>query len=152
MQIHDLSHHPHAIAQLAGWHFDQWSHLYPNMTQHCFVQELQQSLAGGTIPRTWVVSDSEQVRGSASVVEQDMHTHPELGPWLASVYVHEQLRGQGVGSKLIRTVMQDCAQSGLKELYLFTPGQENFYRSLGWKTLRQEEYQGESVSIMHYTF
>ncbi|MDN3637677.1 GNAT family N-acetyltransferase [Simiduia curdlanivorans] len=152
MQIRDLTECPHAIDQLATWHYRQWAALYPDHRQQTFADELRQSLEGLKVPRTWVICDGDQVFGSASVIYDDMSTHPELGPWLASVYIDEKLRGQGWGKKLISRLMADCAKTGFETVYLFTPGQEEFYQSLGWTLRNREMYQGEAVAIMSYDF
>lgn len=148
MRLEDLRDHSGAVETLAGWHFDEWQHLYPDQTREDFADDLRRSLESGTVPATWVLVDDEGVWGSASVLEQDMDTNHELGPWLANVYVHPQFRGRGLGSELIRHVMEQSAANGLEVLYLFTPGQEAFYESLGWQSLRGERYHGEDVTIM----
>ena len=152
MKIHDLRDFPQAIPQLAQWHFQQWAALYPEQTQLNFEQELRQSLQGLNIPRTWVICEGDSAFGSASIVAEDMATHPELTPWLASVYIDSSLRGQGWGTQLIRRLMDDCAEAGLQQAYLFTPGQEQFYLSLGWTIRNREMYQGEAVTLMEYNF
>ncbi|BFM13476.1 GNAT family N-acetyltransferase [Simiduia litorea] len=156
MQIDNLRNFPQAIPELAEWHYQQWATLYPEQTQWDFEQELRESLAGLNIPRTWVLcqreGDGDKVFGSASIIAQDMTTHLELTPWLASVYIHASLRGQGWGKKLINRLMDDCARAGFETVYLFTPGQEDFYQSLGWTLRKREIYQGEAVAIMSYDF
>ncbi|WP_237065522.1 GNAT family N-acetyltransferase [Microbulbifer guangxiensis] len=148
MRIDNLSDQPTAVDMLASWHFDEWRHLYPDETHTDFAEDLRRSLERGAVPATWVLVDDEGVWGSASVLEQDMETNRELGPWLANVYVHPRHRGRGLGSQLIRHVMAQCQARGLPALYLFTPGQEIFYETLGWQRLRRERYHGEVVTIM----
>lgn len=148
MRIEDLSEHAAAVETLARWHFDEWQHLYPSETRADFADDLCRSLEPGVVPATWVLVDDEGIWGSASVLEQDMDTNRELGPWLANVYVHPRHRGRGLGSRLIRHVMGQCQARGLPALYLFTPGQESFYETLGWQRLRRERYHGEDVTLM----
>ena len=148
MRVENLIEHPEAVDPLARWHYGEWAHLYPEQSLQDFADDLRRSLRGAPVPATWVLVDEEGIWGSASVIEQDMTTNQHLGPWLASVYVHPDKRGKGLGGKLIAAVMEACRQNGLAELFLFTPGQEYFYRTLGWTTLKREQYQGETVSIM----
>jgi len=77
-----------------------------------------------------------------------MLSHPELTPWVASVYVRRAARGSGVGSALIRHIMQRAARGGLGTLYLFTPDRVEFYRRLDWVELSRELYQGVPVTLM----
>ncbi|WP_193164651.1 GNAT family N-acetyltransferase [Microbulbifer hainanensis] len=149
MRVENLIEHPQALDQLAHWHYAEWHYLYPEQSLQDFADDLERSLRGAPVPATWVLVDEEGIWGSASVIEQDMSTNQHLGPWLASVYVHPDKRGRGLGRQLISTIAQQCRQSGLTDLYLFTPGQEKFYLGLGWKQIQRETYQGEAVTIMH---
>ncbi len=148
MRIENLTHHPGHLMQVANWHFSQWQHLYPGDQLEDFAAELRASLGPWFVPSTWLLVNEQGVWGSASVIEQDMATNPDLGPWLASVYIHPELRGQGLGTRLVRFVITRCQQQGLSSLYLFTPDRVHFYQNLGWQDLRQESYQGVPVHIM----
>lgn len=152
MRIEDLRQHPAAVERLADWHFDEWQHLYPDQRREDFAEDLRRCLGQDAVPATWVLVNGEgnnaEVWGSASVVEQDMDTNRDLGPWLANVYVHPRYRGQGLGSRLIRQVMDQCRALEVNDLYLFTPDQQHLYASLGWQPLRTEHYHGEAVTIM----
>src|SRR5690606_12830155 len=99
-----------------------------------------------------VAEDQQTLLGSASLLADDMSSHPELTPWLASVYVAEQHRGQGIGSTLVRRVMQHARDIGIKRLYLYTPDQEKLYARLGWQVLSGEQYNGTAVTIMFIDF
>lgn len=148
MNIENLIRHPRAVEQLARWHYDEWHHLYPDQDLQDFADDLKRALLGAQLPATWVLVDKGAVWGSASLIEQDMDSNPHLGPWLANVYIHPTKRGRGLGRALVSAVMEQCRENGLSELYLFTPGQESFYRTLGWTALKREIYQGEEVTIM----
>ncbi|WP_434362610.1 GNAT family N-acetyltransferase [Parasalinivibrio latis] len=148
MKIINLTEQPDVIPVIAKWHFDEWGHLYPGETLADFVQGLHQCLDDSLVPVTWLLVDEQNVVGTASLVEQDMETNIELGPWLANVYLIPAIRGQGIGSWLIREVMSLAKQRGISELVLFTEGQSWFYETLGWQVLKTETYHGETVSVM----
>jgi N-acetylglutamate synthase-like GNAT family acetyltransferase len=149
MVFEHLKEHPDAVEKLAGWHYLEWGNFYPEENLQDFIADLRESMQGEPVPATWLLLDKEGVCwGSASIVEQDMTTNTDLGPWLASVYIHPDKRGLGLGRALINEAMKRCRERGLEELFLFTPGQEGFYQTLGWKTRKQEIYQGKNVSIM----
>ena len=44
------------------------------------------------IPTTLVAMAADEAFGSVSIVERDMSTHPDIGPWLAAVYAMPALR------------------------------------------------------------
>ena len=88
--------------------------------------------------------------GMASIDPYDMITRPDLSPWLAAVYVAPEFRHNGIGSKLVRAVMQEAVVLGLDRIYLFTPNKINFYNRLGWQFFEHAVYRGEEVVIMQH--
>jgi len=87
--------------------------------------------------------------GSAAIIANDMDSHLEWTPWLASVFVAPAYRNRGIGGRLVSYAMDQAKQSGITELYLFTPDRQDFYRRLGWEVLATEHYRGHRVAVMH---
>ena len=148
LMITDLREAPEHLEKLAAWHHAQWSHLYPGQTLGERTKTMQSHLSHKPVPSTFIAIDQEPV-GSASIIESDMETHPELTPWLASVYVDEPYRNQGIGNALVEHVVDFAANNMIDRLYLFTPDRQAFYRHLGWHYLGSENYHGEDVTIMY---
>ena len=59
--------------------------------------------------------------------------------------------GGGVGSALVRRVVEEARALGVKTLYLYTPDRERFYARTGWSVLERTEYMGVKVVIMSIT-
>jgi len=149
MKIFNLKDRPHHLMTLATWHHAEWSYLNPERSFEERVEEMREELEGKLIPATFVAEDEEgNLLGSASLLAQDMSSHPELTPWLASVYVNADHRGKGIGSTLVRQVMKHALDNGIHRLYLYTPDQEQLYARLGWQLLSREPYNGTPVTIM----
>jgi N-acetylglutamate synthase-like GNAT family acetyltransferase len=146
--IVDLHDKPEHIPTLAAWHHQEWGHLNPGGSLATRIEKMQEYLSGKPIPKMLVWIDAQAVIGSAGILPCDMDTKPELTPWLASVFVKPEERSKGIGSLLVKGVMNYAAQHGFSELFLFTPDQEAFYQKLGWKTISREEYRGVHVSVM----
>ncbi len=152
MQISSLKDKPQHLLPLAVWHHAEWSYLNPARTLDERIEEMQEDLQGKAIPTTFVAEDDGELLGSACILADDMSSHPELSPWLASVYVAEQHRNKGIGSVLVRRVMQHAQESGVKRLYLYTPDQAQLYAKLGWQVYSEEPYNGTPVTIMSIDF
>lgn len=150
MQIDYIVDQPTHIPQLAQWHHDQWGHLNPASSAERRIQSLQKQNQKGVIPVTFVAVEQDAPLGSASLVVNDLTTHPHLTPWLASVYVDTPYRRRGVGGALVRRVMQEAGALGVETIYLITPDQQRFYAALGWQAWMPVEYRGENVTIMTY--
>jgi N-acetylglutamate synthase-like GNAT family acetyltransferase len=152
MLILNLKDKPEHLLPLAQWHHAEWSYLNPLRSFDQRVQEMQEDLEGKVIPTTFVAEDDGELLGSACILADDMSSHPELTPWLASVYVNEIHRGKGIGSTLVKRVMQHAQENGVKRLYLYTPDQEQMYARLGWQLYSREPYNGTPVTIMSIDF
>lgn len=150
VKIEHLAENIDAVSTLASWIIKEWGHLLPEANFDTLVSELKQRTTVHRIPETFVALVDGRVIGTASIVEHDMLTRKELSPWLAAVFVVPEYRNRGIGSKLVRRVMQEAEILGLNKLYLFTPDRMRFYSCLGWNILESTEYRGEKVIIMFY--
>jgi len=70
--------------------------------------------------------------GAISIVENDLRCR-DYTPWLASLYVDEKLRKNGIGRALIERVKEIARGMGYKEIYLRTEHASGYYRKLGWE-------------------
>lgn len=148
LQILTLAERPDAIPTVARWRFDQWGHEISGSSLETFAQSLRNGLGDDGLPQTWIVLSSDRIVGAASLARHDMHTRPDLTPWLVGVYVNQADRGQGVGSTLVSYVVERAAEMGIETLWLFTPDQEHFYQRLGWQSVERAHYRGHGVVIM----
>lgn len=143
-----LTDKPEYLNKLAKWHHAEWSYLNPERSFEERLKDMQLDLAGNAVPATYFAEVDGKLAGSATILDDDMSTHPELGPWLASVFVDAQYRHRGIASALVRKIMQHAEEAQIKTLYLYTPGQEQLYEQLGWQHFLSEKYNGTDVTIM----
>lgn len=148
MKIINLATAPEHIPTIAAWHHAQWGYLNPGGTVDTRIEKMQRYLKGAAIPAMYICVDGEHLAGTAALVESDMDSHPELSPWLASVYVNPDYRNRGVGARLVKHVVSQAKAHGLGTLYLFTPDQARFYQSMGWEFIAQESYRGGEATLM----
>jgi N-acetylglutamate synthase-like GNAT family acetyltransferase len=152
MDIIDLREAPQHIPTIARWHFDEWGYLNPGRTFEHRLDRMQRYLGDNPIPTMLIAIDGETLLGTAALVESDMDTHPELGPWLASVYIKADQRKRGLGKQLVQALMDFARRQELAQLYLFTPDQSAFYAALGWKMLALESYRDTPVTLMRLDY
>lgn len=150
MDIYSLNDKPEHLVQLARWHQAEWGHLDPARSLEERVEFMRSQLGDEAIPITFLAEQDDQIMGSASLVDADMDTHPELTPWLASVYVAPRYRNKGIATALVNRVMDHARECKVSRLYLFTPDRERLYARLGWKLFTREHYRGIPVSLMTF--
>lgn len=148
-QIDPLADFPDMIQTLAEWHDLEWRHLNPdNYDLQARISEYRQANSPDHIPVMLVAHDNSKPMGSVRLIDDDMETHPELAPWLASLYVHPDFRRQGIATRLISEIEKTAKRLGFDQLYLFTEDRKDFYKKLGWRELFRETYYSENVTVM----
>ena len=145
-----IANHPQHIPLIAQWHQHEWHHISPHLTTSLRIAQYSTYSDSPAIPSCILALLNNQPVGSASLVESDMETHPHLRPWLASVFVHEASRNQGIATQLIEKCIDNARQIGVEILYLFTPDQCSFYQKRGWNVIESCNYHNEEVDIMAY--
>lgn len=148
MKIIDLRQSPHHLTTLADWHHKQWSEYNEDESLQQRIERMHSYLDNQIIPSTYIAVDDDTLLGSAAIVECDMDTRPDLTPWLASVYVREDLRSKGIGRQLVEHVMHTSYNNGIEQLYLFTPDSAGFYQKLGWQVICEDSYLNHAVTVM----
>lgn len=146
--IRFLTNDEREISAVANWIYNEWGHLIKGRTLETAHEKVRQSLSGADMPTTIICFIGEKPVGTAGIDTADMGTHPELTPWMVSVYVEPEYRKRGIGSALCKRIAEEFNRRGIETAYLFTPDQEKLYERLGWKVFLREEYRGEQVSIM----
>ena len=142
MRIEYLADHTDVIPEVAKLHIEFFGHFSADMTLESRLEKLGGQIGKTSIPLTLVAFDRELTIGSASIVEHDLDSRPDLTPWVASVVVRSDYQRQGVGTALMRRIEKKATGLGVKKLYLFTPNMEVFYATLGWSVIGQEIFKG----------
>ena len=150
MRIDYLADHPGFIPTLARWHHEEWAYLRPGDTVEARQGRLRDVCGRGEIPTVFVAFAKGTLFGSAMLIAHDMDIRMDLTPWLAGVFVAPDYRRRGIGSTLVRRVVESAAQLGEKRLYLYTPSAEQMYLRLGWSAIERTEYRGKEVVVMSY--
>lgn len=151
MYIDYLKNKIEHLETINSWLYNQWGHHDPDGTKEEWLIDKKKKLNNDKLlPIIFIALEEEIPVGTASIIKSDMKTHPELEPWLANVYVREDKRGNGYGSKLVKRVLKEAKQHNFNKIYLFTPDKKSFYQRIGWELYKQEEYRNEMVDIMKF--
>lgn len=146
--IRPLSDNAGEVAAVADWIYEEWGSKVPGRTRATAREKVRQALGPDDLPLTLVCRIGGELAGTASIDLDDMSSHPELGPWLASVYVAPAFRRRGVATALCGRIAEEFRRLDIRTAYLFTPDQEGLYRRLGWRVMAREQYRGEQVALM----
>lgn len=131
-----LSEHPEYTEACAAWSFGLWGS-QSGSTLARAVESFTPSEDAGTEDgrETVVAVQHGKPIGMASLWPSDLPERPDLTPWLAAVFVHEEHRGMGLATRLGRAVEDLARARGEGILYLVTEHAELLYLTRGWRVL-----------------
>lgn len=148
MQISHIKYFQHWIPIIAKWIYDEWAYVYPQKS----LQEIQRTLISRInereMPITLVAHDERGILGTASLKTEDLDIAPELTPWISSVYVHPDYRGEGIGAALAAEIEGIAQELGFTRLHLFNPLAQGVFEKLDWKLLKTSQYRGKELAIL----
>jgi len=148
MKIEYLADNIALVPIIAHWHQEEWGYFNSGDSIQKRIANLQAHLGKKQIPTTFVSLSGGNLLGSASLIAHDMDTRMDLFPWLSSMYVLPENRGQGIGTALVQRVIEEARELEVETLYVFTPNRKGFFASLGWSVVEHTEYREQKVVIM----
>jgi GNAT superfamily N-acetyltransferase len=149
VQIVSLASRLDLAPTLARWHHDEWGHLYDDWPFDAALAEMEAQIDPDRVPTTLVaLSDEGEVLGSVSLLAEDLPACPHLSPWLGSLFVRPDARGQGLGGRLVEAAVQEARRLGLPQFYLFTSDHEAYYAARGWSICERATAAGHPVTVM----
>ena len=150
-----LHHYPAYASILACWAYQEW---YRNRSLGFDIvsRAYQERAKGDSLPQSFVALADSLPVGMVTLKLDDLRSHADINPWLASLYVVPVFRNRGIGHNLIRAIMGRAQQLGYKSLHLFL-GQsgplrlERYYCKRGWEVIyNTEDNDGLSTKILRH--
>lgn len=134
MRVDHLADHP------------EWMHLIAFMHQlemreaserdfNWSIQQFSQRMNRDSLPMTLVAVEDTIPVGSVTLLENQLESHSNLTPWIASLFVLAQYRGCGIGSRLMREAELFASSIGYNSIYLFTHTAKSYYEAKGWNAI-----------------
>jgi N-acetylglutamate synthase-like GNAT family acetyltransferase len=91
---------------------------------------------------------SEVVASIALCDFDDLEEFRKFKPWVAAFIVREDLRGQGVGEKVLKLIEAKAIAFGIKLVYLWTEGEREFYAKRGYEYLESLNKENRRIDLM----
>src|ERR1700761_3943487 len=89
-------------AMIAALQFAAWGRSTGYGSADEYERFLRDAAGSNLLPAVLVARRSGQFVGSVNLLRHEMTTRPSLSPWLAQLFVIDEERRRGVGSKLVR--------------------------------------------------
>lgn len=137
----DVAYVPEAIDYINNiWGSKESYNLYKNCIETSISTD-------ALLPWWYVVVKEGKIIGCVGLITNDFISRMDLYPWLCALYVDEKYRNEGIGAKLIDTIVEKTKILGFKNIYLCTD-LINFYEKYGFSYIGEGYHPwGESSRI-----
>ena len=92
--------------------------------------------------------------GCGLLSTEDLPSRNELTPWLSNLFIKEEYRGRGIGTQLIKFILDEAKKLGFPKVWLYTDNEKtlSLYTKLGWRFVESTIYHGKPALIMDRVF
>jgi predicted N-acetyltransferase YhbS len=148
VKIQPLYAAPQHAEQVIDW---LWQAFGDGLARDFFASVVTYSQTPDALPLTFIATEGDRLLGTVGLWRCDLITRQDLYPWLAALYVDEAARGQGLAGKLQQYVQRYAAESGHRELHLWSACRD-FYERYGWHYIGDGlEYPDKTVHLYRYS-
>ena len=147
MLISPLFNHPHLIDAVAKMIYNEfWVDVVDGMTVDNLVAHLKTAIEPQQVPLSLIALVNGELAGTVNLIENDDENRAHLRPWLAAMVVRADLRGQRIGTALVKALLKDARLMGIPTVYFGTDG-PGFYERLG---AVKHEHVRDDFAIMKF--
>ncbi|MGE8154803.1 GNAT family N-acetyltransferase [Pseudomonas vancouverensis] len=144
-----LTEHMHHSDTFAAWIHRQFHYEYAQQP----LADWQREFSAGQHNDDWkcliaLDHDHDLLLGGAALARADLAHRPDLGPWLACVFVTPQARGTGLAQRLIEGICAKARDNGVSRIYLHTQDRSDYYAQRGWSALERFQAWGKEQWLM----
>jgi predicted N-acetyltransferase YhbS len=137
---------PHLRDSVAKIIYDEFWTDVPDASPILMSHRLAMATTIDSLPLCRIAVLNNEPVGVINLIEYD-DPNPRIGrPWLAGLVVAPEIRGQGLGSLLVKAILEDAIRLGEKEVFLGTDSPQ-FYEKLG--ATRYEQLRTD-FWLMHF--
>jgi GNAT superfamily N-acetyltransferase len=147
VRIERLSRHPEHQPLVASWFRAEWPGWYGPGGRADADVDVRDYAGEGRLPvGVLALLDGTPV-GFAVVRATSLPSHPHLTPWAGAGYVLPELRGRGIGARLLAALEDEARELGFERLYCSTGTAARLLERAGWSELERVEHEGSEQVV-----
>ena len=149
-KICNLADRPAYVEEVSRWFWEEWDRR-DGMTLEEVTYRTRHALGRDQVPQMLVAERDGQPVGAVSLWRSDLGTRQDLTPWLATLYVRADCRGQHLGQALQQACIQAARALGQYDFLYLKTEHENYYERTGWEFVEQVPTgTGETARVYRY--
>ncbi|MEM7125555.1 MAG: GNAT family N-acetyltransferase [Chloroflexota bacterium] len=149
-EITFLADYPETIPILSQWFRDQWPAYYIERTPADIAQDFYAEANREVLPVRLIALAEDELTGTITLRERADRNLPAFCPGLGGLFVAEQHRGRGIGTKLVRAAMNLAQELGYESIYATTVAARGILERLEWEPLRKIEQDDDQSTLYQY--
>ena len=130
IRIADLFETPSHVATVAKWIFDEFWADRNGYTMEQLIDLLKDASRPDQMPLSLLAWVEHEPAGTVNLIENDDAERRHLRPWVAALFVRPDNRRRGVGSALVRSLLDRANRLSIPVVYLGTENPQ-FYERIG---------------------
>ncbi len=121
------------LEEVSEWIWKEWSKCH-GASLDDIIYRSKHSIMENKIPMMYIALYKDEVVGVVSLWNNDLTARQDLTPWMATLYIKEQYRKQGIGTLLQKKSIEVARFLKYEYLYLITD-HVGYYEKMGWEFL-----------------
>lgn len=135
------------INQIADWYLKEWK-----IPKEKTIKSLTENSNENVIFQTLMTVEDISI-GTGGLyhkvgIQNRIKKYENYSPWIALMFTEPEVRGQGIGGKLLNEIELVAIRKGFNKIYLFTHTAESLYKRKGWNEIDRYNIEGKDIVIM----
>jgi len=145
-----LANHVRLIPTVGEMRWREWGHPPEPEDPVWWLDATRREAGRERLPVSWVALDNRgEALGAVGLAEYDIEERRDRSPWLIGMIVRADLRGRGIGRRLVARLEAWASEHGYRQIWVATGPAAGFYQQCGWEpveTLVRET--GETAAVL----
>lgn len=128
------------LDKIINKHYTHWKQFNPVLDLEDTIYKFKKLYTNEKeLPIGYACYDEDDLVGFCTLRKENLKKYPEFYPWISSVMIFDEYRGQGYGTIMLQEITKKAKELGYNKVYLWTDQAPEFYKKIGYTYLQQVE-------------
>lgn len=142
-----LAAHPELVPLVVAWFESEWPAYYGRAGDGCAADDVAALATPGDLPVGMIALVDGAPGGVAALKAASIASHRHLTPWAAAGFVVPELRGRGVGARLLAAVEDEARARHFPAVYCATASAWRLLERRGWSIMERVMHDAAPLGV-----